>query len=637
MAGDAVPPRPDALQVRGGLRPETLFGRDDAGVGLELATAVTQDRHTWDALLYRPRRGPRRRRAVAVLVVHGAMGNYLAGVPRRVSFELARSGFTVLSANTRMANFGVVYGGGLLDRAPLDVDAALGLLRERGFERIVLLGYRLGAVLVTHYQAVRAPADVAGVCGLALPLSMPLAVRRRWDRLGAAPGYEEVARRARAAAAGEAEDRIFVVRHGSGASDAPVDQEVWTHRTWWSCCGPQAGHAVAADWIGRIDVPVALIQAERDGPAIDSDGEALAARARAGRCPDVRLEVLAGADHTLWGRVPEAAGHAVRWLDGAVVAGGPPAPPRARRRRGPARRLVTLTAADGSGHDALLYEDRRATRERERRTGRRTAVLHVHGNQGNLTVGALRFLPEPIARAGVPALVVETRLSNVSQLFGGALFEEALADLDAAVAWLAGRGADGLVVSGYSLGAVLAVRYAAQAGPGLRGLIGLGTAWSLPQSTERRMAETGAEPPYAEAARRARPGHGPADPDDLLVIEGAYGPTAAPRHAGVYTHRTWWHTRGPRATDAMAHLHIHDVGAPVLLVQGTADAVVDPADADRLAERARAAGNRSVTVAAIEGVGHSFAGGERRVVDAVLGWLRETDRAASDVPARGGG
>ena len=620
MDGGIAPPRPGPLQVRGGLRPGTRFGLDDAGLRLELTTVTTEDRHTWDALLYHPRHGPRRRRAVAVLVVHGAMGNYIAGVPRRVSFELARAGFTVLSANTRMANFGVVYGGGLLERAPLDVDAALGLLRERGFERIVLLGYRLGAVIATHYQALREPAGVAGLCGLAAPLSMPLAVRRRWERLGAEPGYDEVARLARPAAAGEADDRIVVVRHGSAASDDPAGHEVWTRRTWWSCCGPEADHAVTAEWIGRVAVPVALVQAERDGPAPDADGAELAALARAGRPPDVRLEVLPGADHTLWGRVPEAAAHVVRWLDDAVVPGVGAAPARVPRRAGAARRLVTLTAADGSGHDALLYEDRRAADARERRTGRRTAAVHVHGNQGNFTVGALRFYAEPLARAGIPVLVVETRLSNASQLFGGALFEEALGDLDAAADWLEARGDGGLVLSGYSLGAVLAVRFAAGAGPRLRGLIGLGTAWSLPRSTERRMRATGADPAYAEAARRAAPAAGP---DDLLVIEGAYGPGDAPRHAGVYTHRTWWHTRGPRAADAMPHRHIARVGAPVLLVQGTADQVVDPADAGLLADAARGGGNDDVSVATVEDVGHSFAGGERRVLDAVRGWLHE--------------
>ena len=146
----------------------------------------------------------------------------------------------------------------------------------------------------------------------------------------------------------------------------------------------------------------------------------------------------------------------------------------------------------------------------------------------------------------------------------------------------------------------------------------------FPDCTAERMAKCGAEPSYSEAAKRARQvaaadtGH-----DEVLVITSAYGPTPAPHDAGVYTSRTWWHTRGPEAEAAMPFRHIARVSAPILLVQGSADVLVEPSDADRLAEAARTAGHPDVTVAAIDGVGHSFRGGERRVVEAVTGWLRE--------------
>ncbi|MFM8828619.1 MAG: hypothetical protein ACKOGE_04970, partial [Actinomycetota bacterium] len=57
------------------------------------------------------------------------------------------------------------------------------------------------------------------------------------------------------------------------------------------------------------------------------------------------------------------------------------------------RILATITAEDGEVHDALLHIDDRPTRVRERATGRRTAVIHVHGIMGNFLVGTLRFLP----------------------------------------------------------------------------------------------------------------------------------------------------------------------------------------------------------------------------------------------------
>lgn len=292
------------------------------------------------------------------------------------------------------------------------------------------------------------------------------------------------------------------------------------------------------------------------------------------------------------------------------------------------RRLVTLTAEDGEVHDALFEIDERAARTRARGTGRRTAVIHIHGIMGNFLVGTLRFYPAPLARAGFPVLVLETRMGNVGQLFGSAIFEEAIRDVDAAVRWLRDQGYDTIVLSGYSSGATLATRYAAtQHVPDLRGLVCLGNPWGLPQSMQRRADRFGARPDYQELVgmvRRAIGGNPDAPEDDrLFVVESSRGPSSRPADSEVYTYRTWWHSRGPAATSAMAFRQIGQVWAPILLVQGTDDEVVQFEEAVALAAVARAAGNRDVTVIRIDGIGHSFKGGEIPTLDAVTSWLRE--------------
>src|SRR5690606_1620215 len=85
--------------------------------------------------------------------------------------------------------------------------------------------------------------------------------------------------------------------------------------------------------------------------------------------------------------------------------------------------------------------------------------------------------------------------------------------------------------------------------------------------------------------------------DPIVVARRAYGPDDLPRHPGVYTASTWWHSRGPKAADADAFRHIGAVAVPILLVQGDADEVVEPEEAGRLAEVARAAGHADVEVA----------------------------------------
>jgi pimeloyl-ACP methyl ester carboxylesterase len=292
------------------------------------------------------------------------------------------------------------------------------------------------------------------------------------------------------------------------------------------------------------------------------------------------------------------------------------------------RRLVTLTAADGEVHDALFEIDERAARARRRASGRATALVHVHGIMGNFLVGTLRFFPAPVARAGFPVLVLETRMGNVGQLFGQAIFEEAEQDVRAAVLWLREQGFDAIVLSGYSSGATLATRVAALHGePDLAGLVCLANPWGLPQSMRHRADRYGAKPGYEELSELVGTaiGDDPDAPGDdrLFVVEGSRGPSRRPSDSEVYTYRTWWHSRGPAATAAMAHRQIGSVAAPVLLVQGDADEIVEHAEAEALAAVARRAGNPDVTVVTLPGVGHGFAGGEIATLEAVTSWLRE--------------
>ena len=608
--------RPDRLRVRAGWRPGSDF--DHAPV--THLTYPSADGHTWDALLAHPPSSTARSE-VLVVAVHGSMGNYTSGVVRRATLEMARRGYPTLSINTRMANFGVIYGGGRLDLAPADLDGAIALAGEMGYSRIALLGYGQGANMVSHYQALRRPSQVEAVCTLAHPASLPEALRARWAVHGAAPGYEDMLERSsRRFARDDHGDDIVVVARGSGFEDMPRDTEIWTERTWWAGRSPDAVHAISRERVPHMTVPLALIQ-----PGSDLElryGADLASAAGAAGVP-VHLERVPGTDHTLWDAVPATAAAGAAWLDRTLGAGDHPA----RRNMAPSRpeggvlhRLATIVCDDGTHHDALLHIDPEATERRAAARGR-VAVLHLHGNQGNFSVGALRFLGDPLAGAGIPMLSLETRLSNVSQIFGGAVFEAALADLAAGVEWLGRQGFDRIVISGYSLGAVLATRFAADmAPPHLAALVTFGNAVGLPNSARRRMALAGARPSYDALAAECRDVLA-GGRDRIVVARRAYAPSDAPRAAGVYTASTWWHSRGPEAVDAMTDRHIGRVAAPILLVQGAADEVVLAEEAPALAELARAAGNHDVETAMIPGVGHSFHGGESEVTGAVLDWL----------------
>ena len=152
--------------------------------------------------------------------------------------------------------------------------------------------------------------------------------------------------------------------------------------------------------------------------------------------------------------------------------------------------------------------------------------------------------------------------------------------------------------------------------------------WGLPQSLAARSRQWGADPSYEEIVERLDGVVGSGTPDRpeddrLFVIERSRGPTRRPQDSEVYTYRTWWHSRGPEAYAAMAFRQLPDVTVPTLLVQGTADQVVDPDEGQRQYDLMARSGNDQVQLVWVPGAGHFYKGQEVLLVDAIAAFLRE--------------
>jgi pimeloyl-ACP methyl ester carboxylesterase len=183
----------------------------------------------------------------------------------------------------------------------------------------VLLGFSMGATMVTHFQALRHPEEVVGVCTLAHPASLPGSLRRRWEHFGSQPGYESVAKLARARIGDDPDDprndRILIVRRSRGWTDEPLDAEIWTYRTWWFSRGPEAPHAESRLRVGEVSVPLMILQAAEDELVMDQEGAELSALARQGKAPSVHLDTIEGADHVFSGRDQQVVEAVSAWLD----------------------------------------------------------------------------------------------------------------------------------------------------------------------------------------------------------------------------------------------------------------------------------------------------------------------------------
>lgn len=308
------------MSTRPGGTRRPAFGRDDRQIGTRLLTLDTEDGHEWDAMLLKPRFGDPARRRLLVIVVHGSVGNYLSGFPRRIAFDLAGHGFSVMSINTRLANYGPFFGGGLFHKTPLDLAAALRMAARQGYDRVALLGYSMGCTVCTNFIAQEQPAQVVGLCTIAHPESLPESLRLRWQRYGASPSYDEVAATSRLIVAEDPDDppgdRIFTVTRANGPLPTPENGEIWTHATWWSSRGPESPHAESRVQIARVRVPIAILQAGNDHLIQPGEGYALMNVAQQAGNTEVVLDMVPHADHVFTGCTKDVSAMAAGWLSG---------------------------------------------------------------------------------------------------------------------------------------------------------------------------------------------------------------------------------------------------------------------------------------------------------------------------------
>ena len=159
-----------------------------------------------------------------------------------------------------------------------------------------MLGYSLGASMLVHWAGNRDHSNIRGFILEGCLHSSAASQRKRFEQWGATPGYEEVYARAKEVLGDDPynseNDETFLVYQSKGPSHEPINDEIFTYKTWWFMEGPEATSAMAHQHIGKITVPVLMMRGERDHMVEAWELDALASVLRtSGNCHVRTIEV----------------------------------------------------------------------------------------------------------------------------------------------------------------------------------------------------------------------------------------------------------------------------------------------------------------------------------------------------------
>jgi len=265
-------------------------------------------------------------------------------------------------------------------------------------------------------------------------------------------------------------------------------------------------------------------------------------------------------------------------------------------------------------------------------------IIHVHGFLGNFLDGSQRFLPPILAKAGYSSIAINTRMANFGLFFGYGILEDTTPQIDGVIKYLEDIGYTRIIISGYSLGGSVVLKYAAirndeKKYTSLKALIILATPYSMPDSIKRRWNKWESQPTYDEVYEEAKeilkPEPKESDQDRTIIVFKARGNTFKPEHTEIYTYKTWWYLAGPEADDAKCYKQIRNISKPIILIQGWNDEIVHSNETHELAQAAIEAGNDDVSAFYLN-TGHSLYGKEEELGDIIVRWLDRRFKNAED-------
>jgi alpha-beta hydrolase superfamily lysophospholipase len=133
------------------------------------------------------------------------------------------------------------------------------------------------------------------------PYSLPDAHLERSRCYGSIPSYEDVYARAKEVLGDDPynseDDEAFIWYRSKGPTRASDHDDMFTYKTWWFLCGPEAHCAVTHRQIAKIPLPMLIMRGEADPLIADWIPDALAKIAENAGNDHVQVVSIKGAHH----------------------------------------------------------------------------------------------------------------------------------------------------------------------------------------------------------------------------------------------------------------------------------------------------------------------------------------------------
>ena len=258
--------------------------------------------------------------------------------------------------------------------------------------------------------------------------------------------------------------------------------------------------------------------------------------------------------------------------------------------------LVTLHTSDGVRLQGIVF---RASKPRQ------SALLLVHSYAGTFYGAYFAKLGEAAAHGGYDTLALNMRDHDSGPKTSS--FTDNQADIAAGAAYLRQLGHKRLVLLGQSMGTNRVLYYQAASGdPDIAATVLVSGPGDLFEWNVWQFGKEKAQASVDEALKLQRAGR----EEELMLVD------LGPIGKALYTARYLVSMRGPDRL-SNPYTNLAKVKNPVLIVQGTADKLIEK----DIGKRLQTAAGPTAVLASIEGAAHGFENHESELIEKVLGWL----------------